>query len=410
MTDYIDGTGLHIPTQAEIAESAKTNLITRMAGVLREDVDGPAYRLLVLMLSEAKSETLAALQLAVSGLLPDTSSGEMLKELLKFNGITINESAYSTGSVLVTAKSTGFNALADTVIVGTLAGDEYLITQPITLGAGASNTYTIRSMVKGRFIADVGDIDQIVTPMYGLDSVVNEIAVVPGRSTETDPAARSRRWRTARGTGLHHPSAIKRALEDLDGVTAVALDINTGATVSPSGVEPGTVRAVVWGGVAQEIADTLYGVGTAQDVQGFGSVAAGIGTQGTVATAVVDAASGQSGTIYHTVGSDVPIYIQVNTRKQAGAYPENGDYLIKDFIVQFFDGNLEINDIAIAPFAPGEDVVASRIYTAVNAVTGHSIQSIYIGRTNPPTSSADVTIDIDELAVTSESIITVVGV
>lgn len=410
---YIDATGLSIPTQSDVESTAKERLIAKLNGVLRDDPDGPAYRICVKMLSEAKSETLASIQDVVAGLMPGTSSGEFLTELMRFNGIDRNESEYTTVTLQVTANAGAMNEAADVAIAATVSGDEYVITEPVVLTPLASGTFSARSVTKGAFIALAGDISEISTPLYGWGSVTNLVDASPGRSTETDPAARRRRWRAARGVGMHHESAIKRALEDLDGVEAVVVDANATNATSPEGVPSGAVRAIVWGGGSQEIADTLFGVGTAQNVKGSGSVGAGIGTHGTTTVSVTDAAAGQSGTVYYTQGSDIPIYIDVRTRKGT-EYPSDGDELIKSAIAAFFAGDLVIEvegvETIVDPYEPGEDVASSRIYTAANVVQGHNIQAIYIGTSDPPTSAADVALLLTERAVTSALLITVTGV
>jgi hypothetical protein len=376
---YIDETGMSVPTQAQVVATAVQRLQELLEGRLRKDATGPAHRICGNMLGEAKSEVLAALQDAVSALMPDRSYGEYLTELMRLNGIDRNESAYSTVPITVTAKSSGVPLVsAGTFIVGTEAGDNYVITEDMVIAPSATDTFSARSVDKGAFEADAGDITRIVEPKYGVASVTNLVAVTPGRTTESDPAARSRRWRTAKGVGMHHPSKIRSALE-------------------------GSIRAVVWGGTAQAIADSLFGT-----YSGIGAVAAGIGTFGAQSVAV--SAEGQSSTIYYDVGTDIPIYVNVLTRKTVGRYPSNGDALIKSYILEFFNGDLEIEGETIEKFGPGETVSAARIYTPANVVPGHTIQAIYISRSANPSSTGDIVMDVDERAVCTEGLITVIGV
>lgn len=414
MPIVIDENGLTVPTQDEMRATALERLRTKLEGRLREDPTGVAYRLIVEMVSEAKSETAAALQAVVSALFPGTTYGEFLTEMLRFNGLTRNESLYSTVTLEITANAGGMNVPADTAIAATVAGDQYLVIEPIVLSPSASGTFSARSVSYGAFTADADEITEISTPLYGWDSVTNPIAVTPGRATETDPAARRRRWRAARGVGQHHAAAIKRALEDINGVDAVNLVVNSGTETSAEGVPPGFVWPIVWGGDQQDIVDTLFGVGTAQDPKGYGSIGAGIGSYGDTAVVVTDTETGQSGTINYTIGNDVPIYIVVQTRKDPLLFPSGGDELIKEAIVDFFDGKMtvEIDGVAtiLDAFEPGEDIESARIYTPANAVDGHNIQAILIGRSAPPTSENDVTLDSDERGVTSTAIITVESV
>jgi hypothetical protein len=410
---YIDENGLTIPTQAEIAELAKERLQTALEGKLRANPSSNAYRLLVSMLSEAKSETLAALQEVVSALLPGTSSGEFLTELMRFNGITRNESEYSTVSLTVTANAGAMDVPAGEAIAGTEAGVNFVITEDISLAPLASALYSARSVEKGAFNVGAGEVTKIVTPQYGWGSVTNPLASTPGRLTETDPAARRRRWLAARGVGMHHPSAIKRALMDLNGVEEVKVIVNATQEALGSGQPAGSIWPIVWGGDETEIVETLFGVSGAQTPAGFGAIGAGISSWGSTTVSVTDTDVDQTGDVSYSVGTDVPIYVQVRTRKQAG-YPSDGDTRIRQAIEKFFDGDLvlEIDGVETPqiPFAGGETVTAARLYTPANIVPSHNIQEIRIGLSSSPTGSADILMSPDERGVSELALISVVGV
>ena len=88
----------------------------------------------------------------------------------------------------------------------------------------------------------------------------------------------------------------------------------------------------------------------------------------------------------------MPIYVTIQTVKNRAFYPADGDLLMKQAVVDFSEGNLEINDVLVTPFGLGDDVVSSRLYTAANAVPGHSVRAILISTTPNPTSDDDIAI------------------
>jgi len=86
-----------------------------------------------------------------------------------------------------------------------------------------------------------------------------------------------------------------------------------------------------------------------------------------------------------------------------GTYPSNGDDLIVENTVKFFNGEFYLNGVLVQPFGLDDDVIASRLYTAANTVPGHKILEVYIGTAVGPLSSIDVSIGPDQLAGTEVS-------
>lgn len=407
MTDIVlDSTGLTIKTQAEMLETLKTAFRASVIGDLAriDDVDSPEGRIAAI-LAEMKSDLAGHLQAAVAALLPSTSTGEFLKEMIKFNGISQNVKEYSTVTLTVTANTAGCTIPAGKQ-VSTPAGVVFATDTEVVLGPSASTTVGATAVEAGALVAEAGTVTDILTPVYGWASATNVAAALPGNLDETDPAMRIRRWRAAVGVGIHHPSKIYTSLFNLPNVTAVALEINNGVVDLPSGVPPQHVRAIVRGGTNQDVADTLFGSYAAY--AGAGSVAAGIGTYG--AQSVVCTGDGQTGTIYFDRSSDVNIAIVVRTRKGA-SYPANGDARIRAFILELFAGTLEVEGESVEGFVLGDDIYGTRIMTACHAVPGHTVDVVYVGKDDDgvPTATSLV-LGINEFPVASESLITIVGV
>lgn len=407
--------GLDIPTLSEILASIRSRYKAAYGDDCRvDDVDGVVGRHAG-VLSETKNHCLSELAATVAGLLPSTSTGALLEEMVKFNGITKNYASKSTVILSVTANEAG-STIPDLALVATQTGIEFEISGPVVLAPYETKTNVSATAVNaGAYAAPAGTITQILTPVYGWESVTNAADAIVGNAEETDPALRKRRWEAAQAVGLHHPSMIKKALRNLPDVTEVAVEINNGTTINENGVPPGHVRAIVIGGDDQDIADTLFGKtgnpgATAIGIAGAGSVAAGIGTYGDEEVVSTDTVEGQSETMYFDRGEWVPIYIDVRTKIDYAEFPMNGPDLIIAAILEFFAGTLEINDVPVDKFKLGDDVVSSRLYTPCNAVPGHSVRSVLISVAPNPTSDSDIPLSINQIATTDATKIKVTPV
>jgi uncharacterized phage protein gp47/JayE len=93
----------------------------------------------------------------------------------------------------------------------------------------------------------------------------------------------------------------------------------------------------------------------------------------------------------------VTIYIEVTLTK-FGDYPSDGDNQIIENLVEF----------GVTSLFAGDDVITSRLYTPVNAVQGHQVDSLFISKTPSPTVATPITISLTELAEITAVNITIV--
>jgi hypothetical protein len=68
--------------------------------------------------------------------------------------------------------------------------------------------------------------------------------------------------------------------------------------------------------------------------------------------------------------------------------------LIKDAIVDYAEGRL----IEGRGFSLADDVIYTRLYTPINSVQGHEIDSLKIGTTPNPTGEVNIPIGADQLS------------
>jgi len=91
----------------------------------------------------------------------------------------------------------------------------------------------------------------------------------------------------------------------------------------------------------------------------------------------------------------VSVYITVNVTPDS-TYPADGDTQIEDALIAYFDG-----------FTISDDVIYSRLFTPINTVAGHEIDSLYIGLAAVPTGVVSLVMGNSQIAVTTATEIVV---
>lgn len=398
---YFGISGLNIPTMSEILTAVKTRFKTAWGTDIRVDDPDGVFGRLAAILSEIKNDVLAELTATAAALLPSTSMGALLSEIVKFNGITRNVASHSTVTVTLSATAGAGTTIPNGALVGTSTGAQFEISGPVVIAAGLTDTALATAVEEGSVEAAATHLNQILTPVYGWESVNNVLDATLGDAVESDPALRARRWAAAVAVGLHHPSIIYKVLADLDDVTDTYVEVNNGTTTNSNGVPSGHIRAILIGGTDQDIADTLFGIHPLGALwpQGAGSIAGGIGSHGDEHVVATDSETGQTETMNFDRGVLLPIWITVNTVLN-GSYPTDGNDQIKAAILEFFAGTLTIDGITVEKFKLGETVVSSRLYTPCNKVIGHSVREVLIGTSSGPNSQADIVLLLNQLATT----------
>lgn len=218
-------------------------------------------------------------------------------------------------------------------------------------GAGAVDV-TARATVTGPIVATSGDITNIDTPIGGWDGVINILDATPGRAAMTDAELRALRQIELAQPGTSPKNAIRAALLEvgrgtLNPVTAATVFSNVTDFTDADGVPPHSVEALVHGGEDQDIFDAL-----------LANVADGIRTHGSVVGASVDD-EGTAHVMKFSRTTEILIYVSITLRKEASAYPTDGDDQVKAAIAAW--GNARDD---------GTDIAASAVLAQCFAVTG----------------------------------------
>lgn len=218
-------------------------------------------------------------------------------------------------------------------------------------------------------------IDTILTPMLGWDSVINPIAATSGEDRETDEQLRLRFRNGKFDRATNTIDAIYSALINLDGVTEVTIYENDTSVPDSNGVPGHSFLPIVSGGLSTEIANAIWE-----------NKPIGILSVGNTTVSISDS-QGFPHPISFSRPNPVVIYISMDITTDVN-FPANGNDQIRSALIEYFASN----------FGTGDDVIYSRLYTAINSVPGHQVNSLTVGTTPSPVGTSNVAIAFDQIA------------
>ena len=236
------------------------------------------------------------------------------------------------------------------------------------------NLGNLQASVVGSIFDAANSVTTIKTPVLGWDTVTNPLAVSEGRVVETDEELRIRFRNTKYERSSNILDSLYSALLSLDTVESVTIYENDTDITDSNNLPPHSFMAVVLGGDSEEIAETIWR-----------NKPAGISSIGNTSVEIIDSQN-YPRDINFQRPTAVPIYITM-TLSTTPEYPANGAELIRNAIVQF----------AKEEFGVGEDIIYSRLYTPINTVQGHEVESLFVGTYPSPTGEDSIDIDFDKI-------------
>lgn len=273
--------------------------------------------------------------------------------------------------ITATVTGSGSNAVMDL---------KYDTPQPIVVGArlaiSSLSVYgTFAATRPGPTVLLPGGLDTIVTPISGWESVTNRSPGTTGRNAETDSELRSRRAKSLKLGGQNTIESITATLGQLPGVLTQRVAVNNGDTTNAEGIPGHSIRAIVDGGVAEDIARVL-----------FDYVAAGIGYYGSITIDVPSEVTGTTFPVKFDRPTNVQFYVTVTFNDSANT-PVNAVQAIRDALTAY-----------AAELTIAEPVLYTRLFTPINAVIGDGayVTELKIGLAPSPTGTTNLTPDPDE--------------
>ncbi|HCD6486322.1 baseplate J/gp47 family protein [Klebsiella pneumoniae] len=336
--------------------------------------DGQMVALVALAIHDANNTAISVYR----SFSPATALGDALTSNVKINGITRRAATNSTVDLLLTG------TVGTTITNGSVRDTNSVIWNlPATVVIGTDGTVvaTATCANSGAVAAVAGSVNGINTPTRGWASVTNPLAATVGIAAETDAELRVRQSQSVALASLTPFAAVEGAIANVEGVTRHKLFENDTETTDANGLPAHSISAIVEGGDATEIANTI------RSTKGQG-----VSTYGTTAVIVTDK-YGNPYTIRFSRPVDVPIYVSITIQALTGYSSEVGDEM-KAAVAAY------INSLAI-----GDSVLLSRVYSPANlgVVSGgnaryYDIMELLIGRTAEGVAAANVVFAYDESA------------
>ncbi|HBT5763147.1 TPA: baseplate J/gp47 family protein [Klebsiella pneumoniae] len=336
--------------------------------------DGQMVALVALAIHDANNTAISVYR----SFSPATALGDALTSNVKINGITRRAATNSTVDLLLTG------TVGTTITNGSVRDTNSVVWNlPATVVIGSDGTVvaTATCVNSGAVAAVAGSVNGINTPTRGWASVTNPLAATVGVAAETDAELRIRQSQSVALASLTPFDAVDGAIANVEGVTRHKLFENDTETTDANGLPAHSISAIVEGGDATSIANTI------RSVKGQG-----VSTYGTTAVIVTDK-YGNPYTIRFSRPIDVPVYVSITLKALTGYSSEVGDE-IKAAVASY------INSLAI-----GDSVLLSRVYSPANlgVVSGgnaryYDIMELLIGRSADDVAAANLVVAYDESA------------
>ena len=296
-----------------------------------------------LILTELISQMWELCQSTVATWDPDQAFGAWLDNLSAITGTVRRDAVASTVVVQVTTtQAVSVDAGAFVVSVKDNPSARFANVEPIvTSGASTDVSVHFAAQSTGPVVANAGTLIVIETPVVGIDSVANPHDAVVGADIESDSALRARREAELDAIGAGTLDSIRaRLLRPVADGGAGCVDAtifeNISDVTDSSGRPPHSVQAVVLGGKADDIAQSLWDV-VGAGIQIYGSPAGAVNAEDTDNTKRTKGAATDSRGTKHDVSFDRAIerdvYIAIDVKVTTDQYPADGDEQIKQLLV-----------------------------------------------------------------------------
>jgi uncharacterized phage protein gp47/JayE len=321
----------------------------------------------------------------------DTAVGHSLYQIGRHIGLRLLPAQRASGYLLVTGRE-GVSVPAG-FLVGTASGIRFAVQLSGVIGEDGAASVPIQCVEMGTIgNVDKNTVTHIVTVIEGITDVTNQAATEGGRGRETDEQFRDRYYRSVDFAGGVNADAIQAEIrQKVEGILAARVYENDTDFEDSRGLPPHSVEAVVFGGLAFEIAKAIYRR-KAAGIQTFGS-------------SMVEVVSPQSGQVYEmrfTRPVGVPIWIRLdNIQTDSGKFPINGAELIREAFINYIG-----SDIA-GGLNIGMTVFFNRLPCQINGISGLIDYNMAISADGINYSTDNIPIGEREKAITYSSHITV---
>ena len=288
---------------------------------------------------------------------------------------------------------------------GSRAGDNinnvFLLDSQITLDGVGQGVGVMTAEIAGEIFVEANTLVRIIDAVSGWETVNNPTDGITGQDIETDAAARRRYKQSLGVNALSMLKAIEAqllAITNVDDARVFENFDDNSKLIKNVLVQPHSIAASVLGGDIQEIAETLA------EVKGTG-----VGFTGTTVFNVVDFANNEVTEVSFFETTEIETEVDLEIRTDS-TFPADGVAQIKKNIVDYFNGQFTGSSGDNSGFGVAENVIFSRLFTPINAVSGFEVTLLLIGRLGDTLSPSDITIDLNEKSLMLEANINLIQV
>lgn len=251
---YIDATGYHYPTYAEIRD----DIIAQFKQIYGQDIylepDSQDYQMISIFALKIY-DGYQAIELDYNNRSPKTAVGTALDGLVKINGLVRKKASYSSAVVTLTGDP-------NTTILGGIVKDQadnqWQLPYKVVIPASGTVSVTAVCRTLGAIAAPAGALNKIATPMKGWISVTNTQQAVLGTAAETDTQLRARQTISVANPSQTVLEGTKGAIAAVLGVTRYAVLENDTNVTDGNGIPAHSISAIVEGGADADVAQAIY--------------------------------------------------------------------------------------------------------------------------------------------------------
>lgn len=364
-------------TAAGISAPSYSDLLTSLQVSFRSIYGPDAYieadsqdGQLVALVARAIHESNQAAISVFNSFNPQFAQGVGLSNVVKINHIARLVPTKSNVDVRLTGVA---GTVITNGIVADALGNKWVLPAYVAIASTGLITVTATSEQDGAIPAAIGDINRILTPTAGWQTVSNLVSAALGQPVESDASLRARQEVSPAMNSVSVLDGITANIRELSGVNYVRPYENDTNTTNLDGLPAHSISMVVQGGDNVEIGTTI-----------LNRKGPGVGTFGTTSVNIVDV-SGALRVIQFSRPVLVPIHVLV-TLQVGDSYTSVIGVAIRQAIADY------INALLI-----GEDVIAMRLAVpamlngAADSLT-YKLMSVETSLTSGSFASADLVI------------------
>lgn len=336
--------------------------------------DGQMVALVALAIHDANNTAITVYR----SFSPSTALKDALTSNVKINGISRRAATNSTVDELLVGEP---GTIITNGSVKDTNGIIWNFPAQVVIGIDGTAIATATCGTPGAVAALAGSVNKINTPTRGWVSATNPLAATVGVAAETNAELRVRQSQSIALPSVTPFEAVDGAIANIKGVTRHKLYENDQDTPDANGLPPHSIAAIVEGGDATVIANTLRGV-KGQGSTPFGST-----------VIIVPDKYGSPHPVGFSRPVDVPVFVKITISPLTGYTSQVGDE-IKAAVAAY------INSLAI-----GASVLLSRIYSPANlgVVSGgnsryYDITELLIGTSSAGVAATNIVVAFDHSA------------